>query len=260
MNWAKAYTKLLVDNGSLVGRANPCNFYHPERQVSVTVHGDDFTSTGRERDLKWLNQIFVSKFDTKTEFLGPGIHHQKSVRILNRVITWGEDGISYEADQRHAEIAVKELGLEKAKPVTTPGSRDDASKMGAVNVGQDKELLNMFMDNNELLTGTEATRFRAITARLNYLAQDRPDVQYSIKEVARRMATPRQGDWLALKRLGRYLLGAPRAVQHFWWQDFPKELNVHVDSDWAGCKTTCRSTSGGAAALGAHTLKTWSST
>ena len=37
-------------------------------------------------------------------------------------------------------------------------------------------------------------------------------------------------------------------------------LNGFSDSDWAGCKKTAKSTSGGAIMLGQHCLKTWSST
>ena len=74
------------------------------------------------------------------------------------------------------------------------------------------------------------------------------------------MAKPRQGDWAALKRIGRYLKGAPRLIQQFSWQELPKTVDVFTDSDWAGCKSTCRSTSGGIIRFGAHTLKTWSST
>ena len=179
---------------------------------------------------------------------------------MNRVISWTEEGITYEADQRHAEIVLRELGLEAAKAVTTPGSRDDADKMSDIKVEGNKLQDYNDAEDNELLKGTEATKFRVLAARLNYLAQDRPDVQFAVKEVARRMATPRNGDWLALKRIGRFLAGAPRAVQHFWWQCLPTELSTYVDSDWAGCKSTCRSTSGGAAMLGSHTLKSWSTT
>ena len=74
------------------------------------------------------------------------------------------------------------------------------------------------------------------------------------------MAKPCQGDWAALKRIGRYLKGAPRLVQHFRWQKMPEAVAVFTDSDWAGCRATCRSTSGGITRFGAHTLKSWSST
>ena len=37
-------------------------------------------------------------------------------------------------------------------------------------------------------------------------------------------------------------------------------LDVYTDSDWAGCRKTRKSTSGGAVMLGGHCLKTWSKT
>ena len=74
------------------------------------------------------------------------------------------------------------------------------------------------------------------------------------------MARPRCGDWQLLKRIGRYLVGAPRYEQLFAWQSRPSHIHVFTDSDWAVCKTTCRSTSGGAALWGSHCFKSWSST
>ena len=40
----------------------------------------------------------------------------------------------------------------------------------------------------------------------------------------------------------------------------PIGVNTYADSDWAGCKATCRSTSGGVIVLGEHCLKSWFST
>ncbi len=111
-----------------------------------------------------------------------------------------------------------------------------------------------------LLSNREATQYRAISARLNYLAQDRPDLLYAVKEVARRMSTPTHGDWTLMKRVGRYLIGAPRAIQSFPWQQLQTSIDTFVDSDWAGCKSSCRSTSGGVTKIGWHTVKAWSTT
>ena len=60
--------------------------------------------------------------------------------------------------------------------------------------------------------------------------------------------------------MGRYLVGMPRGVLRFVWQAKPNVLDAYVDADWAGCKRTCRSTSGGALQHGWHCVKTWSST
>ena len=74
------------------------------------------------------------------------------------------------------------------------------------------------------------------------------------------MSSPRKQDWTQVKRIGRYLVGAPRLTQSFYFQSNQSHFDTFTDSDWAGCKKTCRSTSGGAATIGRHTIKTWSTT
>ena len=172
--------------------------------------------------------------------------------------------------------------MEDAKPVATPASRSDSLKASPVikeeahddwrtttttttttltkeNVQGSAEV-SAKDDHGARLDAKQASKYRGLAARLDYLAQDRPDIQFPVKEVARRMATPCEGDWLPLKRMARYLVGAPRAVQMFHWQSMPRNIDTFVDSDWAGCRSTRRSTSGGATRLGWHTVKTWSTT
>ena len=45
----------------------------------------------------------------------------REASILNRVVRIGCQGWEYEADQRHADLIVKALGVEEAKGVSTPG-------------------------------------------------------------------------------------------------------------------------------------------
>ena len=74
------------------------------------------------------------------------------------------------------------------------------------------------------------------------------------------MATPRREDLLRLRRLARYLVDAPRLVSFLPFQDEVKLVKVYVDTDFAGCPDTRRSTSGGCATKGKHVLKHWSCT
>ena len=55
-------------------------------------------------------------------------------------------------------------------------------------------------------------------------------------------------------------MGRPRLVWHFPWQDPTSRLNVYVDTDFAGCLKTRRSTSGGLGMVGCHSIKAWSAT
>merc|ERR1711873_57450 len=113
-----------------------------------------------------------------------------AIRILNRVIEWTEEGILYEADHRHAEIIVRKMELDTGtKPAVTPGVKREEES-----------------DDDLEMSPHESTEYRAIVARANYLAQDRSDIQYAVKELCRNMSCPPRGDWKTLKRLSRYLL------------------------------------------------------
>ena len=89
---------------------------------------------------------------------------------------------------------------------------------------------------------------------------DRLDIAFAVKELARSMAKPTRGDWQKLKRLGRYLLDKPRMQQVYKWHDVQSVIKTYTDADWAGCRATRKSTTGGCVMLGAHTLKGWSKT
>ena len=104
------------------------------------------------------------------------------MRILNRVVYWDEKGIHYEADQRHSEIIIKELGLDRnKKSVATPGVSNDNSK--------DEE------EDDDELDDKASAMYRAAIARGNFLSQDRFDIKHAVKELSRRMAKPRNRDW-----------------------------------------------------------------
>ena len=111
-----------------------------------------------------------------------------------------------------------------------------------------------------VLSPKDATTYRALAARCNYLAQDRADISYASKELCREFSIPNVASFKKLKRLARYLAGLPRLIYRFPWQAMPKDVEVFVDTDFAGCQTTRRSTSGGAALLGGCLIKHWSKT
>ena len=110
------------------------------------------------------------------------------------------------------------------------------------------------------LSQQDATTYRALAARCNYMAQDRPDLSFSSKELCREFSVPSVGSFRKLKRLVRYLCGMPRLVYRYDFQPMPKSIQVYVDTDFAGCKETRRSTSGGTVMLGSSCVKHWSKT
>ena len=245
-NWHNEYSQQLLDAGFKQGKASPCIFYHPEKRIRTYVHGDDYVSSRRPEALKWMQKKLEEKDQVKTQCLGPGKEESRQFKILIRFVTWHEHkGIAYEADPRHAELVIEQLNLKEAKPVSTPGTREE---------GRTKEA------HDETLSENESTRYRAVIARCNYLSPDRFDIAYAVKELARAMASPTEGDMQRLKRLGRYLIKKPRLQQWYDWQPAQGKITIHSDADGAGCKQTRKSTTGGCVMLGTHTIKAWSRT
>ena len=58
--WEKHYAGLLESVGFERGNACGVIFYHEERDISLAVHGDDFTFCGLERDLRWIKELMGS--------------------------------------------------------------------------------------------------------------------------------------------------------------------------------------------------------
>ena len=78
------------------------------------MHGDDFVVNGTPQHLQVIADKFHSKYLTKVRgTMGPDTNDVKAVVMLNRIIEWNINGISMEADQRHVEIILKQLGMEQ---------------------------------------------------------------------------------------------------------------------------------------------------
>ena len=90
--------------------------------------------------------------------------------------------------------------------------------------------------------------------RASYLSQDRCELQFAVKELARRMQQPNTKNMQALKRLVRFLKGSPRCLVVYNRQAEHPIVDVFSDSDWVGCTKTRRSISSSYVMLGGHLL------
>ena len=244
-NWERQILNDLTSLGFVRGMATPCVFFHPQRNLRVSVHGDDFTTLGKIDDLRWFSQQLQKIWIIEERgILGPPqtkhLGTVQEMRHLNRIVRWTEQGIEYESDPRHAQLVVQELGV--TKPVTTPLV---------------KEKLTDLDQEDELLDDASATTYRSCTMRVGYLAQDRTDLQRTVREMAKGMSQPTVRHFELLKRCARYLLHVPRTVQHFKYQKSVKGFDVYVDTDHAGCIRTRKSTTGCAIMLGQSMIRSF---
>jgi hypothetical protein len=242
--WEAEIADMMVNQlGFEQGRATPCNFYHKNRGLRVTVHGDDFETLGAMDDLMW----FASQLKTRWEIsergiLGPpGVEGTvQQVRHLNRIFSWTARGIEWEPDPRHVDLILQAIPV-KGK-VSTPLVKERLCEADT----EDEEL------------DQEATKmYQSLTMRLGYLSQDRPDLQRTVRELAKGMCRPTARHMTILKRAARYLLAAPRVVQLIPFQRQITHLTTYCDTDHAGCIRTRKSTSGVVMNLGNAMLRSF---
>ena len=270
--WEQEYTKQLVELGFKAGEASPCCFYRESGDVSCVVHGDDFTMEGPPEALKQITVALQKVWLVKVRAtLGPEAGDDKEVSILNRIVRWAEDALLYEADPRHVEKLLRDAGLENCKPVTTPGVKEPTSTERAWFEGEDHQKDNwaghreapaadVSSDGSPFLDRAGMRDYRSAVARCNYLAADRLEIAFTTKELCRAMSNPTEADARAVARLCRFLKGMPRVVQRIPFADYlPTIAETYVDSDWAGCRKTRKSTSGGVIYLGGVAVRGWSS-
>ena len=97
---------------------------------------------------------------------------------------------------------------------------------------------------------------------MNYLGQDRSDIQYAVEMICQGMSTPTEGGRAKIKRAVRYLVGARRLVWRYAESESEDEavvVDVFVDSDWASGADR-KSTSGGMMCVDKVGVKHWSRT
>ena len=244
-NFQKEVRRFMLKCGFKPGRYNPCTFVNKARGLATLIHGDDFVTSGGHAECDWFREQLEKRFEIKSQLVGEREDEQKEARILNRVIRVTAAGWEMEADQRHVDLIVQEMNLVGARGVSTPGEEEKR---------WEEE------DNRILLDGPEARRYREVVARANYLAQDRFDLQFAVKEACRGMCNPCRGDVKKLRRIARYLIDNPRLIVQYRWQAAGQGVRAYTDSDFAGCRRTAKSTSGGVIFLGEHYLRSWSST
>ena len=238
--WQKVVKKLMLKNRFRANTMSPGVFWHPDRDLKIITHVDDFLIAGEKVERVWFETQVRKDFEVTVEKAGWGAKDKKQIKFLGRLISFTSCGVEVEDDVKHVQMLMEEYNMLDCKGVETPGVNHEVN------------------EEREEMSSSAATVFRRCAARLVYMAQDRGDLSFAAKNAAQRMAKPKVGDDLVIKRAVRYLKAYPRMALTFKFQEKPKCLRVYVDADWANDVDSRRSTSGGTIKLGENTIAWWS--
>ena len=99
--------------------------------------------------------------------------------------------------------------------------------------------------DSRALSLKDATLYRRLVAKLNYLAMDRPDIRYAASIMGSHASSPKDTDLVTRKRVGRFLIKRPITWTHYIWCVRSDHIMSYTDSDWAASREDRRSVSGG---------------
>ena len=106
--WEEDYAEKLRASGYVQGQAAPTVFREPVGDVSLVVHGDDFTALGPIEELNKLVATIKDWCEVKTRGkLGHEKNDGKEIKILNRRVEWADKKIIYDADQKNIQTILK---------------------------------------------------------------------------------------------------------------------------------------------------------
>ncbi|KAD1670713.1 hypothetical protein E3N88_42473 [Mikania micrantha] len=158
--------------------------------------------------------------------------------FLGLQIKQSNDGI-FIHQAKYTKDLLKKFDLQNCKPCSNPMS--STTQLDAYLKGK----------------SVDETLYRCMIGSLMYLTASRPDIMFATCVCARFQAAPKESHLIAVKRIFRYLQGT-QSLGIWYSTGHSCKLVAFSDSDYAGCKLTRKSTSGGCQFLG-NCLVSWQS-
>ena len=230
--WQDHLASIMRELGYIRLTSEPNVYKHPEGKAYIMVYVDDLLFVGETEEINNIfNKIQEKMLLRATGEASPG----NTISFLGRKITNKGDHFDISLDDEYLDNIIQEMKLNKCNPATTTGS-----SAGKANI-----------EDEQLLDQQEHQQFRRLVGKLQWLAYTRPDISYATKELARALQQPTIKDQKKLRHLVRYLAGTKDYKFSIrptikLYDNTPQQLdlNIYVDSDWAGCHQTRRSTTG----------------
>ena len=168
----------------VIGEMSKCSFKSPYGKLVGVVHGDDILLSGRRSLDGAVRNSLRKRYEIREQILEAGPKDASEIIMLNRRVQWTEAGIRISPDLRHVKDIIEDL--EGAEPADTPMIMSQSSKKD-----YDSRALSM----------RNATQYRRLVAKMNYLALHRPDIRYAASTMGSQASSPKDADMVRLNHL-----------------------------------------------------------
>eukprot|EP00253_Pinus_taeda_P015738 PITA_15738 len=184
----------------------------------------------------WCRETHRALQDLVTEF------EMKDIGLMHYFLgleLWQEEGHFFLGQGKYIVDILSRFHMEDCRPMSTP-MITNWKKLHA----SDSELV-------------DPTLYRQLIGFLMYLVNTRPDICFAVNTMSQFMCEPRKVHWVAVKHILRYLQGTVDYGLDYRQGDGVR-LAGYTDSDWAGCASDRKSTSGCCFRLGSAVVSWFS--
>ena len=218
-NWNKFLDTWFKKNKLKVGGADPCLYIYKDdlgNFLAIGIHVDDFLIIDNNPELR---QKFIEDMSKsfKLDFLGD------AKWVLQVKITRTPNSITID-QSKYIKDVLEKFEMTNCKPASTP---------------MEKEIVKSDLK-------CDKSEYMSLVGSLIYVAVvTRPDISFAVSTVSQSMSDPCMSDFIAAKRILRYLKGT--IDLGIIYSNINAENNCLLgfsDSDWAGDKVTRKSTTG----------------
>ena len=220
----------MAKNGFKRMKSDPNLYVHESKRLYVLAYVDDLMFFGQKREVDSMVQDLQSDLLLKlTGTLSEG----ENVTFLGREIRRTPEAIELYMKSEYIDRMLELYDMKSCKPTAAPGA----------------DTLRKKLDVEPLSTDAHKLYPRAV-GQLLWLANVRPEIMFAVKELSRGLSAPTTEHEATVKHLFKFLSGTKDYKQRLQptlslsQQHKALDVNIFVDSDWAGCHDTRRSTSG----------------
>lgn len=227
--WNEKFDSFIAKFGLTRSSSDPCIYFHRgDTADDLTLFGiwvDDGILATKNKEtalaiIQHLEQFFEMKSKTANLFIGLEITRDRKQKKI------------FVSQTNYIESLLQKFNMADCHPSSVPA--DPGSRLSVKDC-----------PTRSGKTPLLSTPYRSAVGGLMYVAKmTRPDILFAVTTASRFNTDPGKPHWEAVKRVLSYLAGTADHGLRYGGTDSANHLVGFLDSDFAGCEDTRRSTSG----------------
>jgi len=218
--WFNHVKATLLKDGWTQSKFEYCCFY--KDGVTALVYVDDILLIGNDEKISSVEKSFTERYDCKTIAPEKTKHNSLKYEFL---------GLELDYSKENKTVSIHQPKLIEKVLKDFPATKSARSPIAAhLNAANDSPVT--------------ALNYRSFVGSLMYLSTgSRPDLAFAVQFLSKSLDCPTEQSFAVGKRLVEYLSATRNKTLVL--RDSEKKLTAYSDSDWAACKKTRKSISGG---------------